>query len=56
MIERGFEGLARLLFVVVALALFALAISLVVSGAWQLVRGALGGEIGIYNLMNGVGL
>src|SRR5690606_24791588 len=56
MIERGFEWLARLLFVLVALALFALAISLLISGSWQLVRGALGGEIGIYNLMNGVGL
>jgi hypothetical protein len=56
LIERGFDALARLLFVVVALALFALAISLVVSGGWQLVRGALSGEIGIYNLMNGVGL
>jgi hypothetical protein len=55
-IERGFEWLARLLFVLVALALFVLAISLVVSGTWQLVRGALGGQIGIYNLMNGVGL
>jgi hypothetical protein len=55
-IERGFEWLARLLFVMVALALFALAISLVVGGAWQLVRGAVGGEVGIYNLMNGVGL
>jgi hypothetical protein len=55
-IERGFEWLARLLFVLVALALFTLAISLVVSGSWQLVRGALGSEIGIYNLMNGVGL
>jgi hypothetical protein len=56
MIERGFEYLARLLFVVVALALFALAFSLVVSGAWQLTRGALGGEVGIFHLMNGVGL
>jgi hypothetical protein len=56
MIERGFEYLARLLFGVVALALFALAFSLVVSGAWQLTRGALGGEVGIFNLMNGVGL
>jgi len=56
MIERGFDWLARLLFVLVALALFALAISLVVSGSWQLVRGAFGGEVGIYNLMNGVGL
>jgi hypothetical protein len=55
-IERGFDWVARLLFVMIALALFALAISLVVSGAWQLVRGAFGGEIGIYNLMNGVGL
>jgi hypothetical protein len=55
-IERGFEWLSRLLFVAIALALFALAISLVVSGAWQLVRGAFGGEIGLYNLMNGVGL
>jgi hypothetical protein len=55
-IERGFDGLARLLFVIVALALFALAISLVVLGTWELVRGAFGGEVGIYNLMNGVGL
>jgi hypothetical protein len=55
-IERAFDGLARLLFVLVALALFTLAISLVASGAWELVRGAFGGEIGIYNLMNGVGL
>jgi hypothetical protein len=55
-IERGFDWLARLLFVMVALALFTLAISLVISGAWQLVRGAVGGEVGIYNLMNGVGL
>ena len=56
MIERGFEWLARLLFVAVALALFTLAISLVVSGGWQLLRGAFGGQVGIYNLMNGVGL
>jgi hypothetical protein len=56
MIERVFEGLARLLFVAVALALFGLALVLVVSGVWQLVRGGLGGEIGIFNLMNGVGL
>ena len=56
MIERGFDWLARVLFVLVALALFTLAISLVVSGSWQLVRGAFGGQIGIYNLMNGVGL
>jgi hypothetical protein len=55
-IERGLDWLARLLFVLVALALFALAISLVISGSWQLVRGALGGQVGIYNLMNGVGL
>jgi hypothetical protein len=55
-IERGFEWLARLLFVMVALALFTLAISLVIAGAWQLVRGAVGGEVGIYSLMNGVGL
>jgi hypothetical protein len=44
------------LFVVVAAALCALAISMVVAGAWQLVRGAFGGEVGIFNLMNGVGL
>ena len=56
MIERGFDWLARLLFVAVALALFSLAISLVVAGGWQLLRGAFGGEIGIFNLMNGVGL
>jgi hypothetical protein len=55
-IERGFDWLARLLFVLVALALFTLAISLVISGSWQLVRGAFGGQVGIYNLMNGVGL
>ena len=56
MMERAFEGLSRLLFVVVALALFGLAFTLVGSGAWQMVRGALGGELEIYNLMNGVGL
>jgi hypothetical protein len=55
-IERGFDWLARLLFVAVALALFGLAISLVVSGGWLLVQGAFGGEVGIYSLMNGVGL
>jgi hypothetical protein len=55
-IERGFEWLARVLFVVVALALFALAISLLISGVWSLVQGAFGGAIGIYNLMNGIGL
>jgi hypothetical protein len=55
-IERGFDWLARLLFVLIALALFSLAISLVVSGSWELVRGAFGGEVVIYNLMSGVGL
>ena len=35
MIERGFDWLARLLFVLVALALFTLAISLVISGSWS---------------------
>jgi hypothetical protein len=55
-IERSFEWLSRLLFVLVALALFALAISMVVAGAWQLIQGGIGGEVGIYNLMNGVGL
>jgi hypothetical protein len=29
---------------------------MVVAGAWQLVRGAFGGEVGIFNLRNGVGL
>jgi hypothetical protein len=56
LIERAFELLARALFIVVALALFGLAFSLVVSGAWQLLGGAFGGEVGIFNLMNGVGL
>jgi hypothetical protein len=55
-IERGFEWLSRVLFVGVALALFALAFSLVGSGAWLLVQGAFGGQVGIYGLMNGVGL
>jgi hypothetical protein len=55
-IERSFEWLSRLLFVLVALALFALAISMVVAGAWQLIQGGIGGEVGIYSLMNGVGL
>jgi hypothetical protein len=54
-IERGFEGLSRVLFVLVALALYGLSLSLVVAGVWQLVLGALGGQVGIYNLMNGVG-
>jgi hypothetical protein len=56
MIERAFEWLAQALFVAVALALFGLALALVISGTWQLVRGGLGGQIGIFNLMNGVGL
>jgi hypothetical protein len=56
MIERVFDWLARVLFVAVALALFGLALALVISGTWQLVRGGLGGQIGIFNLMNGVGL
>ena len=55
-IERGFEALARLLFVVISLALYALSISMVIAGAGQLVLGAFGGQVGIYNLMNGVGL
>jgi len=55
-IERAFEWLARVLFVLVALALFGLAISLLVSGCWQLLRGALGGEVSIYHLMNSIGL
>jgi hypothetical protein len=55
-IERCFEGLSRLLFVLIALALYALSISMVTAGAWQLVLGAFGGQVGIYNLMNGVGL
>jgi hypothetical protein len=55
-IERGLEALSRLLFVAIALALYALSISMVVAGAWQLVLGAFGGQVGIYNLMNGVGL
>ena len=56
MIERAFDYLARVLFVLVALALFVLALTLVGSGAWQLLVDAFSGEIGIYNLMNGVGL
>jgi hypothetical protein len=55
-IERAFDYLARVLFVLVALALFVLALTLVGSGAWQLLVDAFSGEIGIYNLMNGVGL
>jgi hypothetical protein len=56
MLKRAFDGLARLLFILVTLALFVLALSLVASGAWQLVSGALQGEAGIHGLMNGVGL
>jgi hypothetical protein len=55
-IERGFEALSRVLFVLVALALYSLALSMILAGAWQLVLGAFGGQIGIYNMMNGVGL
>jgi hypothetical protein len=56
MMERGFEWLSRLLFIVIALALYALAISMIVAGTGQLVLGAFGGQVGIYNLMSGVGL
>jgi hypothetical protein len=41
---------------VISLALYALSISMVIAGAWQLVLGGFGGQVGIYNLMNGVGL
>jgi hypothetical protein len=54
--ERVFEALTRLLFILLALALFGLAIAMVVAGCWQLVSGGLGGEVGIFALMNGVGL
>jgi formate hydrogenlyase subunit 3/multisubunit Na+/H+ antiporter MnhD subunit len=54
--ERAFEALTRVLFILLALALFGLAIAMVVAGCWQLVSGGLGGEVGIYGLMNGVGL
>jgi len=54
--ERGFEWLSRLLFIMIALALYGLAIAMVVAGIWQLIRGAFGGEVGIFNLMSGVGL
>jgi hypothetical protein len=40
----------------VTLALFGLALALVAAGAWELVTGALRGDAGIYDLMNGVGL
>jgi len=54
--ERVFEALTRLLFILLAVCLFGLAIAMVVAGCWQLVSGGLGGEVGIYGLMNGVGL
>jgi hypothetical protein len=54
--ERGFEWLARVLFVMIALALYGLAVAMVVAGTGQLILGAFGGQIGIYNLMSGVGL
>jgi hypothetical protein len=54
--ERAFEWLARLLFIMIALALYGLAIAMVVAGAWQLIQGGFGGRVGIYNLMSGVGL
>jgi hypothetical protein len=56
MLERTFEVLARLLFILVTLALFGLALALVASGVWQLLSGGFAGEAGIYDLMNGVGL
>jgi hypothetical protein len=54
--QRGFEWLSRLLFILIAIALYALAISMVVAGSWQLIQGGLGGDFVIYNLMSGVGL
>ncbi len=56
MVERIFEQVARLLFILVTLALFALALALIAAGVWQLVGGALARAAGIYDLMNGVGL
>jgi hypothetical protein len=56
LMERAFEWVSRVLFVLIALARYTLAISMVVAGAWQLIRGGFGGQVGIYNLMSGVGL
>lgn len=56
MVERVFDWSARLLFVVIGIILFALSLSLVVAGAWALIAGAAAGEVGIFNLMNSVGL
>jgi hypothetical protein len=56
MVARAFRILARLLFVVVTLALFGLALAVIAAGVWQLVSGALRGQAGIHDLMNGVGL
>jgi hypothetical protein len=55
-VERAFEVLARLLFIVVTLALFGLALAVVASGVWELVSGVFQGKAGIHDLMNGVGL
>lgn len=56
MVEHLFNGVARLVFILITIALFGLALALVISGGWQLIHGALGGEVGLFNLMNGVGL
>jgi hypothetical protein len=53
--ERAFEWVSRVLFIMIALALYGLAVSMVVAGAGQLILGAFSGQVGIYNLMSGVG-
>lgn len=56
MVQRVFNWASRLLFVGIAIVLFVLSLSLVVFGGWELIVGAGAGEVGIFNLMNSVGL
>lgn len=55
MINHGFEWISRVLFIMIALALYALSIAMVIAGSWELIQGSVSGIV-IYNLMSGVGL
>ena len=56
MLKRIFDWALALLFCIIALILFVLAFSMVLTAGSQLVQGAFLGEIGVFNLMNSVGL
>lgn len=56
MLNRLFNWATRSMFMVIAAILFLLAFSMVLTAGSQLITGTIAGEVGIFNLMNSVGL